>query len=198
MQKLLLASNNSGKLIELKSLLKDLTIDLVTPFDLDIAVKVNEDGSTYQENAEKKSIQYARKSGLVSLADDTGLEVDILGGKPGIHSARITMEKDATDADRRQYLLDLLKIYPQPWNAQFRCVVAITAPPEKVYFFEGSCQGEIIPDERGEHGFGYDPIFFLPELQKTMAELSLLQKNEISHRAMAIKAARATILKLVK
>jgi XTP/dITP diphosphohydrolase len=198
MQKLLLASNNSGKLIEIKNLLRDLPIDLVTPSDLNILLQINEDGSTYKENAEKKSVQYARKSGLVSLADDTGLEVDVLGGKPGIHSARITKEKEATDADRRNQLLDLLKIYPQPWNAKFRCVVAIATPSDKIYFFEGLCQGEIIPDEQGEHGFGYDPIFFLPELNKTMAQLSLTEKNEISHRAKAIRAAKSTVLDLVK
>lgn len=198
MQKLLLASNNSGKLLEIRSLLKDLPIVLVTPSDLGIALQVSEDGCTYQENAEKKSIQYARKSGLISLADDTGLEVDALDGKPGIHSARITTEIEATDADRRNYLLDLLKDYPPPWTAQFKCTVAIAIPSEKTYFFEGTCNGEIIPQEKGRHGFGYDPIFFLPELNKTMAQLSLSEKNEISHRAAAINAARTTILDLLK
>jgi len=197
MQKLLLASNNSGKLLEIKSLLKDLPIVLVTPSEMGIALQVSEDGFTYQENAEKKSIQYARKSGLVSLADDTGLEVDALGGKPGIHSARITTEIEATDSDRRNYLLELLKGYPPPWTGQFKCTVAIATPSEKTYFFEGTCNGEIIPQEKGRHGFGYDPIFFLPELNKTMAQLSLSEKNEISHRAAAIKAARTTILDLL-
>ena len=103
--------------MEIKNLLGDLPIDLVTPHELKLSLQISEDGSTYQENAGKKSLLYSRKSGLVSLADDSGLEVDLLGGKPGIHSARITTEKDATDSDRRKHLLNLLKGYPQPWRA---------------------------------------------------------------------------------
>ena len=198
MHKLLIASNNSGKLVEIKSLLGDLPIDLVTPSELEMTLQIEEDGSSYQENAKKKSIQFARKSGLVSLADDSGLEVDVLGGQPGIHSARITQEKDASDSDRRNHLLNLLKEFQQPWTAHFRCVLAISTPSEKTHYFEGICEGEIIPQEQGKYGFGYDPIFFLPELQKTMAQLTLTEKNKISHRAKALNAAKAAILDLVK
>jgi XTP/dITP diphosphohydrolase len=198
MQKLLIASNNSGKLLEIKNLLKNLPIVLVTPRDLKLGIQIKEDGSTYQANAQKKSSEFAKRSGLVTLADDSGLEVDALGGKPGIHSARITKKKETNDADRRIHLLNLLKGYTQPWTAQFRCVVAIASPSERTYFFEGLCKGEIIPEEHGEYGFGYDPIFFLPELNKTMAQLSLPQKNEVSHRAKAINKAKATILELLR
>ena len=195
---LLIATNNFGKQEEIRSLLHDINIDLVTPQELGLDLKVNEDGATYKENAAKKGIAFAQASNLVSLAEDTGLEVDILGGAPGIFSARYTNKPNATDADRRAYLLEQLQPYAQPWTARFRCVVVIATTDGRLQFTEGICDGEIIPDERGSHGFGYDPIFFIPSIGNTMAELSMEEKNRISHRALAVLAAQPILKKLLE
>ena len=145
----------------------------------------------------KKATSFAKVSGLISLADDTGLEVDALGGAPGLYSARYAPQFNATDADRRAYLLEQLQSYPQPWKARFRCVVAIATPHGNIYFSEGICSGEIIPTERGTHGFGYDPIFQISPVSKTMAELSMAQKNLLSHRALAVNEALPILVKLL-
>jgi len=115
--------------------------------------------------------------------------VDALDGLPGLHSARFVARPDATDADRRQALLEHLRGKPRPWLARFRCWVAVVTPDGETHLAEGVCPGEIIPEERGQNGFGYDPIFYLPELGKTMAELSMDEKNRLSHRARAVRAA---------
>jgi XTP/dITP diphosphohydrolase len=125
---------------------------------------------------------------LISLADDSGLEVDALNGLPGIRSARFSPLPDATDADRRAILLELLQEHARPWTAHFHCTVAIATSENKVYLAQGNCPGEIIPEERGTNGFGYDPIFMIPEAGATMAELDMAEKNRISHRARAINA----------
>ena len=190
MDKLLLASTNRGKLKEIKALLRDFPITLVTPDMIGIDLEVEENGSSYSENAALKAVAYARASGLVTLADDSGLEVEALGGLPGLRSARFSTVPGATDADRRKYLLQQLQGHPQPWKARFRCVVALSDPEGNVKFAQGECPGIIISDERGRNGFGYDPIFLLPELGLTMAELDMRKKNRLSHRARAIIAAR--------
>lgn len=186
---LLLASTNPGKLREMRALLKDLKVRLLSPKDLSLAIEVAETGATYAENAASKARAFALRSGLVSLADDSGLEVDALGGAPGLYSARYAPHPGATDADRRAYLLQQLQDQPRPWSARFRCAVAIALPSGEVHFTEGVCPGEIIPEERGRGGFGYDPVFLIPSLNKTMAELSMQEKNRISHRALAVRAA---------
>jgi XTP/dITP diphosphohydrolase len=189
MKKLLIATGNQGKLLEIQSLLDGMDIELVIPRMLGIFQEVEETGSTYEENALLKAEAFAQASGLITLADDSGLEVDILGGQPGIRSARFSPLHGASDADRRTYLLSLLHGQPRPWKAHFHCTVALAVPGEKTYFAQGNCPGEIISVERGSNGFGYDPIFLLPELGLTMAELSMEEKNQHSHRARAIKAA---------
>ena len=189
MKRLLVASTNPGKLRELHALLQGASVELVTPSLIGLHLEVREDGSTYAENAAKKALAFARASGLLTLADDSGLEVEVLEGAPGLHSARYAPQPNATDADRRAYLLQQLQGHPRPWSAQFRCVVALALPDGEVHFAEGICHGEIIPEERGEHGFGYDPIFLLPQYGRTMAELSMEEKNRISHRARAVRAA---------
>jgi XTP/dITP diphosphohydrolase len=194
MRKLLLASTNPGKLIELQAILQDLDIEFVTPVELGIDLEVQETGETYAENAALKGRAFARLGGLLTLADDSGLEVDALDGQPGLRSHRFVPQPEATDADRRAYLIQRLQGKPPPWKAQFRCVVAITTPSGEVEFAEGICPGEIIPVERGQNGFGYDPIFLLPELGLTMAELSEEQKNRLSHRARAVMAARPILI----
>lgn len=197
MKKLLIATNNKGKVEEIQDLLKGLDIELVTLADLGLKLEVVEDGKTYSENAKKKAAAFARASGLISLADDSGLEVDALDGAPGLFSARYLSKPDASDADRRAYLLQNLQNKPRPWTAHFHAAVAIAAPDKPVQFAEGRCDGEIIPAERGTGGFGYDPIFFFPKLGRSMAELKMDEKNRLSHRARAILNAKPIIQKIL-
>jgi XTP/dITP diphosphohydrolase len=189
MQKLLIASGNPGKLGEMRALLDGLDLELVTPRQLCLELEVHESGETYAENAAKKALAYLAASGLPTLADDSGLEVDVLGGLPGIRSARFSPVSGATDADRRAYLLELLNGLPHPWRAHFHCTISLAFPGREILFAQGDCHGEIIPQERGSNGFGYDPIFLIPEMGRTMAELSMDEKNRLSHRARAIRAA---------
>lgn len=200
MTPLLIATQNPGKVAEILSLLEDsgLHLELVTPAQLGLVLDVLEDGQTYAENAARKALAFCKASGLIALADDSGLEVDALGGRPGLHSARFSPPVVAEpwqtpppggDAQRRAWLLHNLRPFPRPWTACFRCTVALAHPDGRLEFAEGRCPGEIIPDERGANGFGYDPIFLLPELGLTMAELSMAQKNRLSHRARAVQAA---------
>ncbi len=196
MPRLLLATNNPGKLDEMRSLLAGLPWELVTPDQINLNFEVLEDGQTYAENAARKAQAFNRASRLTTLADDSGLEVDALGGQPGLRSHRFAPWPDATDADRRTYLLQQLRGHPQPWKAHFHCTVAIATNEGMVVFADGDCPGVIIPEERGSNGFGYDPIFYLEERKATMAELESEIKNQISHRARAIQAALPVLEKI--
>lgn len=195
---LLIATTNKGKIIELRELLQDLPLQLLTLLDVNIHSDVAETGSTYAENAALKALAYSRASGLPALADDSGLEVDVLDGAPGLHSARYSPLPGAVDADRRAVLLYNLRGKPQPWTAHFHCTVAVATPDGQVRFAEGACYGQIIEEERGSNGFGYDPLFFMPELGQTMAELQREQKNRLSHRARAVMAAVPVLRALFK
>ena len=194
MPALILASHNPWKLREMRALLQGTDIRLITPMDRGLEIKVEEKGQSYAENAARKTLAFARSYELLALGDDSGLEVEALGGAPGIFSARFSPKFNATDADRRAYLLELLKEYNPPWRAAFHCTLALATPNGEITYTHGQCQGEIIPQERGENGFGYDPIFLIPELGRTMAELSLQEKNHISHRAKAVTEAIPLIL----
>ena len=194
MKYLLLATNNIGKLREIQAILQGLEIQLLAPKEVGIRLDVVEDGDTYAANAAHKAVAFARASNYLSLADDSGLEVDALDGAPGLHSARFSPQPGATDADRRVLLLQHLQGHPRPWWAHFHCTVALAAPDGWVGFAEGNCPGEIIPVERGYNGFGYDPIFLVVEKGLTMAELEMEEKNKISHRALAVRAAIPLIL----
>lgn len=198
MKSLLIATNNQGKIKELHELLDDLGIELVTPSQIGLNLDVPEDGVTYAENAAKKAVAFARASGLISLADDSGLEVDALDGAPGLYSARYgsTNGSKLSDAERRKYLLSKLQGKPRPWTARFRATIAIATPDSQLQITDGFCPGEIIPEERGTGGFGYDPIFLLPEVGKTMAELDMDEKNRLSHRARAVMNARGILKEL--
>lgn len=193
---LLLASSNKGKLAEIKDLLKEVPLNLILPKEIGLNLDVVEDGRSYAENARKKALAYCAASNLITLADDSGLEVAALNGKPGLHSARFSGKPGANDADRRVYLLSQLEGHPRPWLAVFRSTVFVAVPDGRFFTFNGECRGEIIPEERGSHGFGYDPIFKVEGLEKTMAELTLKEKNHLSHRARAILAARPVLLEL--
>jgi XTP/dITP diphosphohydrolase len=190
MPSLLIASENQGKLVEIQSILSNLAVKLVLPGELGLHLNVEENGQTYAENAALKALAYQHASRLVTLADDSGLEVDALDRRPGIHSHRLSPLPLASDADRRAYLLELLQDKARPWLARFCCVVAVAVPGGEVFFTEGECQGEIIPIERGQDGFGYDPIFYIPDYNATMAEIGPRIKNQISHRALALQAAQ--------
>ncbi len=189
MRSILIATNNKGKVDEIKALLDGLGLALLTPSDLGLVLEVAEDGQTYAENAAKKAAAFAQASGMIALGDDSGLEVDALGGQPGLHSHRFCPIPNATDADRRNYLLERLGDKPHPWIARFRATVAIALPSGEIQLAAGQCEGEIIPGESGTNGFGYDPIFFIPEIGHTMAELEMNEKNRLSHRARAIQKA---------
>ena len=187
MTKLLLGTENPGKIREMRSLLQEVNAELVIPGDLGLDLNVDESGQTYAENASRKAQIYSNASGLLTLADDSGLEVDALNGAPGLYSARFSPKTGATDKDRRDYLLEQLRGISRPWPARFHCTVAIAAPEGVIHIADGVCQGEIIPEERGESGFGYDPIFLVENMERTMAELSMSVKNQISHRGRAIE-----------
>jgi len=181
----LIATTNKGKQAEMFALLENEIYFLRTPQDLLISLEVNETGSTYAENARLKATAFCKASGLPSLADDSGLEADALGGAPGLFSARFSIKPNATDADRRVLLVSKLKSISRPWKARFVCTMAFALPDGKLYYSHGICRGEIIPEERGNGGFGYDPIFLCDGNNYTMAELGMSEKNRISHRAKA-------------
>jgi XTP/dITP diphosphohydrolase len=195
---LLLATNNKGKVSEIKALLEGSGIDLLTPAEIGLTLDIPEDGNTYAENASKKAVAFTQASGMTALSDDSGLEVDSLGGQPGMHSHRFSPLPDATDADRRKYLLKKLQGLPRPWKAHFCSTVAIALPSGKVWLTTGQCEGEIVPKEAGKNGFGYDPIFFIPELGKTMAELDMDEKNSLSHRARAVQNAIPILKRIIE
>jgi len=193
---LLVATNNAGKLRELRQIMAGLPIKLVGPSDLGIHLDVVENGTNFEQNAVIKARAYAEASGLPALADDSGLEVDALDGRPGIMSARYA-GADASDEDRRQKLLqEMADVPPERRNARFRCVVALVWGGQ-VYTAEGTVEGRITTEERGSGGFGYDPIFLLPDQGKTMAELSPEEKNAISHRGKAARKMRALLQRLL-
>ncbi len=185
--KLLLATNNRAKVREYRSLLRGLPLKLVTLAEQGITTVVAETGESLEENARLKAVTLSAESRLLSLADDSGLEVDALGGEPGRLSARYAGE-GASDGDRIDYLLSRLRDIPwEKRTARFRCVIALAVPDGEVELCSGECGGFITFEPRGEKGFGYDPVFFLPELDKTMAELSLGIKNRFSHRGRAAR-----------
>ena len=186
-RKLLLATNNQAKVREYRSLLQDIPFELVTPVELGITTVVNEVGESMEENAGLKATVLAAESQLLAMADDSGLEVDALGGEPGRLSARYAGE-GASDRERINYLLSRLRDVPwEKRSASFRCVIAVATPEGKVELCSGECPGIITFEPRGEQGFGYDPIFYLPKLDKTMAELSPEIKNQVSHRGKAAR-----------
>jgi len=181
---LLIATTNLGKLRELKILLASRGLELTDLRQVDLDLAVVEDGPDYDSIARRKATLYAAASGLWTIADDTGLEVDALGGAPGVRTARLSED----DASRRAKLLQLLAAHRRPWTARFRCSVALAGPRGEVAIGRGDCEGEILPKERGDHGFGYDPIFLVAGTHYTMAELPLIEKNRLSHRARAVRA----------
>jgi XTP/dITP diphosphohydrolase len=182
-----LATRNAGKLREIQAILAPLGLKILSLQDFLEIPEIIEDGQTFEENAVKKASAVARRTGRIAIADDSGLAVDALQGRPGVFSSRYAGEK-ATDADRYRKLLKEMAGIPQgKRGAAFICAIAVASPEGKTETVEGQCHGEIAVAPQGSHGFGYDPIFYLPELGKTMAEVEPEMKNRISHRAQALE-----------
>jgi len=177
--RLVIATGNAGKIGEYRELLANAGVELVA-FD----TEVDEAGETYSENACLKAEAALSKSGLPSLGDDSGLEVEALGGFPGLKSARL----GPTQKERTAELLRRLQGVPRPWKARFVCVIALAVAGRDTRFFEGECRGEVVPEWRGEAGFGYDPIFLVPGTGKTFGEMPPEEKRRYSHRAAAARA----------
>jgi XTP/dITP diphosphohydrolase len=183
---LLLATNNPHKVGEFKSILRPYDVILQTPAELGLETDVVESGETYFENARLKAEAYWLDGQIMVLADDSGLEVEFLQGAPGIHSHRFLPDPDATSHDRCLYLLERLQGFPRPWRAAFHCEVVLLTQQGKMLTSHGICAGQIIPEFRGENGFGYDPIFLVDGTNQTMAELDPEAKNQLSHRGKAV------------
>ena len=184
MLEILIATNNLGKVKEIKDVLDSPEIKILTMKDFPPLPKIEEDGKTYQENAFKKARKISEYTGKICLADDSGLEIDYLKGEPGIYSSRW----GNSDEERINKVLKLLENIPiNKRNAKFVCVVVLVFPNGKTYMIEEECKGSIIFSPKGEHGFGYDPIFLVPEDDKTFAELGDKIKNKISHRGKAMR-----------
>lgn len=185
--KIILATQNQGKVRELRELLIDEEIEVLSLLDIPDWEDVEENGITFADNAALKAREAVRRTGLIALADDSGLEVDALEGAPGVYSARYAGEpKD--DERNNDKLLHLLETIPQDKRtARFRCALVMATPFGEEYLTEGAVEGRILTQRRGSDGFGYDPVFYLPELDRTMAELTLTEKNTLSHRAQAFR-----------
>ena len=185
--KLLLATGNPGKLRVLEALLAGAGLELLSTPQVGLVEQVEETGQDYAENASLKARAFARASGMWALADDTGLEVEALGGAPGLRSSRLVGGTEG-DPERRTRLLELLAAHPVPWPARFRTCLALADPAGQVDLVHSICPGEIVAEARGVGGFGYDPIFQVRGTGKTLAELTLEEKNLVSHRAQAVRS----------
>ena len=182
-RRLVIATGNAGKLGEYRQLLAGSGLTL-----MGVDSGAAEVGSTYAENAQLKAEAAREALQLPAVGDDSGVEVEVLHGFPGIHSARI----GPTQTERTQVLLDRLGGHPRPWLARFTCTIALAVPGHPTEFFEGECRGEIVPEWRGEAGFGYDPVFLVPEAGKTFGEMPPDEKARYSHRARAVRALLAS------
>ena len=188
--RIVLATRNQHKKQELVALLQDLPIAIMTLDEFPDAPDVIEDGETCEANARKKAVEIARYTGLPAVADDTGLEVDALDGRPGAFAARYAGEHATYEDNCRKLLQELQGIPPHRRGARFVTVAAIALPSGETQLARGVLEGSIAEEAAGSHGFGYDPVFFLPERQRTLAQLSPIEKNRISHRALAFAQAK--------
>jgi XTP/dITP diphosphohydrolase len=193
MRTLLLATTNGHKLDEYRAIFLDLPFEMLSLHDIHMELEVEETGSTFAENAELKARAYAKASGLLTLADDSGLEIDALEGAPGVYSARFA-GKEASYAERFRVIFERLQALPmERRTARFLCAIALAEPSGMVRIVEAALEGMIALSPRGDNGFGYDPIFLVPELGKTTAELAPEEKNRISHRGRAARLARVLL-----
>jgi XTP/dITP diphosphohydrolase len=187
-RQVVIASGNPGKLREFEDLLRSSELQPVSPISLGLRLTVDETGSTYLENALLKARAYSGAAGIPALADDSGLEVDALRRRPGVHSARYG-GPGLSDSDRTALVLEQLRGHPgTSRTARFHCALVLCTPGGRYIETEADCEGSIAEAPRGDNGFGYDPIFLLPQFGRSMAELSDADKNQISHRALAVRA----------
>ena len=197
--RLVLATSNSGKIVELKALLGDLGVDVLSLAAFPNAPKVSEDFSTYAENAAAKAHAIARHTGLPAVADDSGLEVDALGGRPGVHSARFAGEPSDDRRNLEQLLRLLVDVPSERRSARFRCVMVVALPDsDRTLVAEGSVDGWIAMAPRGAGGFGYDPVFVIPSLGRTVAQISADEKHRISHRGQACARLREHLVPFLR
>jgi len=195
---LLIATHNRGKLHEYQQIFADLPLHVVSLDEIGVSWDVDESGQTFAENARLKAQAYCAATQLLTLADDSGLEVDALGGEPGVRSARYA-GPNATATERNQLLLERLKHLPQGQRqARFRCVIALAQPNHAIRIVEGECLGEIAFAPRGRGGFGYDPLFFMPSYNCTMAQLCDAEKNRVSHRGRAAEGAKVLLAEIIR
>lgn len=193
--KIVLATRNKGKAREIQEILKELKLELLTLNDFPEIPSQMEDGKTFKENALKKARFVANHLNMAALADDSGLEVDVLGKRPGIRSARYAGENVTDQENNRRLLKELSGLPIEKRQACYRCVVALVFPSGVEEVAEGSCRGFIALEPKGNRGFGYDPLFYVPEYGKTMAELPQEIKNRISHRGRALAKLKARLAK---
>lgn len=186
-QEIVVATQNTGKITEIVQALAHLSVKVIPLSDCGIFPEPFEDGTTFEDNAIIKARHYACLTGKTCLADDSGLEVDALGKAPGVHSARYAGE-DATDEDNNRKLLQALQDVPvTKRTGRFRCVLALATPHKVLLTAEGVCEGLILLQPQGDQGFGYDPLFLMTNLHKTLAQITVEEKNRISHRGQALK-----------
>lgn len=186
-QYLIIATNNLGKAEEFREMFEQRNITIKTLRDFPELPEVEETGDTFRENALLKAETISQKLNMMVLADDSGLKVDALDGAPGIYSARFAGEEKSDASNNAKLLQELAGLPPEERTAQFHCTLALAAPGKESLVVEGEVKGQILGVPRGENGFGYDPLFYVPELDKTMAELSKEEKNKRSHRSAALK-----------
>lgn len=193
---IVLATTNQNKIKEFKAILKDFALDIKSLDEFGPIPEAIEDGNSFDENAYKKAFHTARILGLPAIADDSGLEVEILDGAPGIYSARYA-GKDATDADNCEKLIAELN-GKENRKAHFTCVISIATPGGPALTYEGKCNGSILTEKRGSSGFGYDPLFYFEEYGKTFAELTMEEKNKVSHRGKALEEIKSEAPQIIK
>ena len=196
MDKIIFATSNEGKVKEIKEILKDFPIEVLSMKEMGVSTDVEENGSTFEENSLIKARALSKLTGLPALADDSGLEVDYLNGEPGIYSARY-LGKDTDYSYKNNYIIDkLAEAKGEERSARFVCVISLVLPDGREFVERGVIEGLIGYEQKGENGFGYDPIFYLPEYGKTSAEISPDEKNKISHRGKALTEMKKIIINL--
>lgn len=198
MKEVLIATNNEGKKRDFEALFNPFGIHVLTLKDLDTSIDVEETGHTFEENAILKAETVARLLNKTVIADDSGLEIDALDGAPGVYSARYAGEKSTDDENIDKALVELRDISKENRTARFRCVLAVAGPSIETAVYSGSCEGKIAMERHGENGFGYDPIFYVPSKKRTMAELTAIEKSEISHRGIALRKLQGELKTIIE
>lgn len=203
MKRLVIASNNEGKIKEIKKILNDINVEVLSLKDIGLDIDVEEDGLTFEDNAKKKSVEIYKElikrgqSDFIVMSDDSGLEVDYLNGEPGVFSARYAGEHGNDKKNNKKLLLNLSGVDYKNRNARFVCQLAIVNDKNEYRSVKGTVDGYILEEEKGHGGFGYDPLFFYEPLNKSFGELSMEEKNKISHRGVALQKFRKVIEELL-